>query len=135
MISVIQAAANFLIAQKGQKPRIEQRKSLAATIVKLFAKLKVDEVLKKLDQRMKNVLRTVKEKNPHNGVKAETNADKNVPDENLQDALPTDYDDLVKPHNVFATTCTIDEDYLDDERNEDENQSDYSQADEEYDNN
>lgn len=70
IISLIQAAANFLMARCGQKPEIKQRKSLTATIVKLFPRLNANTILKKLDQRIKNVQRTPKVIKKHNEGKS-----------------------------------------------------------------
>lgn len=135
MVSVIQAAANFVIAQLGHKPSIEDRKSFAATIVKLFPKLKANEVFKKLDQRLKNVLRTTKVKKIYNGVEAERNADMNAPDGNCSEESNTDYDVLVEPQIVFASRniddmIEFDEDYLEDESKDDKNESENSEVDE-----
>lgn len=103
IVCLIQTAVNFLIARYGQKPGLEQRRSLAATVGKLFPRLDVEEVSKKLDQRIKNVQRTVKVKKKHNRAKTDLNLGDSY-DAPIEPAA--DYDELIKPHKVIlAENC------------------------------
>lgn len=67
-------------------------------IGKLFSRLDVDAVYKKLDQRIKNVQRIVKVKKIHNRAKADSNFGDSY---ELPEEPAADYDELVKPYNVF----------------------------------
>lgn len=101
-IHLMQVSANLLIARHGMKPNLVQRKSFAATITDLFPQLDVQSVLKKLNQRIKNVGRRPKVQETH--VRA---INKQIDDyDNLDRPAESvsDYDDMVTAHNIQIPT-------------------------------
>lgn len=132
---LIRVACNFVFANYGSNPKLEQRSEIVQALHDQFPQLDYNVIKKKMRQRVSNVQRPPKEKSVRNKAKtiaSEGNTDDNVVQVNSEE---NDYDCLLKGYNISKVKVREGDEpeyvyeYLDE--NSDKNES--KQSDDEYD--